>query len=128
MEVLSFSFEKMYCIIKYYDYQKFLTQDYSESYLMSSRTNLAENNEALINPNCYLQILIEYIYEFTKIDPNGLFLTHQRERINILFAVTIDLCDDSGRLLKLKSFKPNSYATDLLKFEQIYYVVLCEGI
>ncbi|XP_017769417.1 PREDICTED: uncharacterized protein CXorf65 homolog [Nicrophorus vespilloides] len=82
--------------------------DYRESRLTYSMPG--KNRLLMVNPDCYIQILLNYIYEETKLDANVLF----------------DLCDENGELLGVHDLQPYESATKVLKNKQIYMIVIYE--
>ncbi|KAK5649527.1 hypothetical protein RI129_000556 [Pyrocoelia pectoralis] len=105
---------EMFCIIQYLD----STQDEDKDETISmihpppSITSIKEENkELLINPNCPVQILLDYIYE----------------KIGIDKTIEYDICEvDTAELLNIKDLSPTSYATAVMKPKQTYVLVSVE--
>lgn len=103
----------MYCVIRYSLHVNECNESNVSKNSSQIRTdvNVNDNKELLINPNCYVQILIEYIINEIDLQMNP-----------------FDLCDNDGQLKKINTYPPNTYATDILNYRDIYYVVMCECI
>lgn len=101
----------MYCVIRYSESKGECNENYSlkNTPQIKSDTVIGENKELLINPNCYIKILIEYIANQIDLATN-----------------CFDLCDENGQLKKIKTHPPNMYATNILKYKETYYIVVCE--
>lgn len=74
-----------FCTIKYCEYDNFIAQTFTWSAKDKVDANINENKEILVNPLCYAQLLIEYIYEFAKFDAQGLILPRTLKKIILLF-------------------------------------------
>lgn len=77
--------------------------------LLSSKTGITLTNKTLtINPDCYVQILLEYVRNVIKFDQS----------------VNFDFCDENGKLLKIYTLKECEYATKVFQHTWNYIIVL----
>nr|XP_024217828.1 uncharacterized protein CXorf65 homolog [Halyomorpha halys] len=78
---------------------------------MFAKVLYGDSNEMIINPNCYVRLIYEYI----------------RIKADVPSDVEIDLCDSKGNLKKIN--EPPSYKSglDLLELGETYYIVALRG-
>ncbi|XP_018320095.1 uncharacterized protein CXorf65 homolog isoform X2 [Agrilus planipennis] len=69
-----------------------------------------EHRTLYVNPNCRVQILLDYLYDVTGLEKKQAF----------------DLCDVNGVLMNLRSLKEWDYATKVLDHQHTYYIILYE--
>lgn len=68
------------------------------------------NDTVMINSDCYVQILIDYVHELLDIDKH----------------VNVDLCDESGTMLRLQELKPHESAMSRLEARKTYNLMSIE--
>lgn len=84
-----------------------------------------EVKELLINPNCLTRILLDFVCEQLCIAKEGKTSKLNRLQMhtfNVILA-EIDFCDEYGRLAKINNLNNCEYATEVLK-PQLTYVVI----
>ncbi|XP_063394792.1 uncharacterized protein LOC134679821 [Cydia fagiglandana] len=74
----------------------------------SSEPDPSQEKTLLVNPDCPVRIMLEYIRKQCKL---GSF-------------TAFDLCDESGRLLGLFNLETYEYATDWFEHKKIYYIIV----
>nr|CAH7741941.1 unnamed protein product [Callosobruchus chinensis] len=99
----------MYCYIKYITHVEFLVLEENE-YL---EDQLKENRILVVNPDCMVGVLLDYIFNEAKINKS---IKHD-----------FDLCTEKGKVLGLHSYPPETNASDMLKDKAIYYIVYSEN-
>ncbi|GJQ65453.1 hypothetical protein Trydic_g7558 [Trypoxylus dichotomus] len=107
----------MFCYIKYAEWEGGKCDEGSLHRLgpgsirsLIMKNTLQENKTLLINPNCYIRILIDYIAEIVKFD---------------FKSASFDLCNENGELLRVDEMEPCESATKVLMFQKTYIVVKC---
>ncbi|XP_063617118.1 uncharacterized protein LOC134790213 [Cydia splendana] len=87
-------------------------KDAPELSLMSRRSSNepdpSQEKTLLVNPDCPVRIMLEYI----------------RKKCKLGSFTAFDLCDDSGRLLGLFNLETYAYATDRFEHKKIYYIIV----
>lgn len=78
----------------------------------SSDSDLSVEKSLLVNPICYVRVMLEYIRKACKLGSFTCF----------------DLCDDSGVLKGLFSLPTYTYATDMFEHKKTYYVVVMKQV
>lgn len=78
----------------------------------SSETDLSVEKSLLVNPNCPVRIMLEYIRKMCRL---GTF-------------TQFDLCDDSGILKGLFNMPTYVYATDQFEHKKTYYVIVLKQV
>ncbi|CAH0405578.1 unnamed protein product [Chilo suppressalis] len=75
---------------------------------LSSEPDLSQEKILLVNPNCPVRIMLEYI----------------RKKCRLGSFTQFDLCDESGVLLGLFNLPTYSYATAQFEHKKAYYVIV----
>lgn len=78
----------------------------------SSETDLSVEKSLLVNPNCPVRIMLEYI----------------RKNCRLGTFTQFDLCDDSGILKGLFNMPTYVYATDQFEHKKTYYVIVLKQV
>lgn len=102
----------MYCFIKYTvpdPTLPLITESMGSIFSRVSNIKV-DYKELIVNPNCHVQILLDYICAQIPLEKNGNF----------------DFCDGTGILTYIQDLKPYDYATDVLRPLETYYIVLFE--
>ncbi|XP_030021113.2 uncharacterized protein LOC115440789 [Manduca sexta] len=74
----------------------------------SSEIDLSIEKTLLVNPNCPVRIMLEYI----------------RKKCRLGIFTLFDLCDDTGTLKGLFNLPTYAYATDMFEHKKTYYVIV----
>ncbi|XP_013191953.1 uncharacterized protein CXorf65-like [Amyelois transitella] len=74
----------------------------------SSETDLAQEKVLLVNPNCPVRVMLEYIRKSCKLASFTVF----------------DLCDETGCLMGLFSLPTYAYATERFVHKKVYYLIV----
>lgn len=102
--------------------------------LQSIGTLSVSNIEFYINPNCRIQILLDYICNEVDIDknckqfPKLYIVTYYKILFIFLFLGNFELCDTAGNLVGIKSLQPWEYATELFKPKSVYVIVFYQSM
>ncbi|KAJ3666879.1 hypothetical protein Zmor_002306 [Zophobas morio] len=102
----------MYCVLKYIDYlhyKRYLNE--SVSTLKSIRSTEADpyNTKLYFNPNCILQLILDYICTEAHINIDG---DHY------------DLCNINGELLHIQDYKPTINGLTIFHPRERYFIVV----
>ncbi|KAK9695879.1 putative Interleukin 2 receptor, gamma chain [Popillia japonica] len=113
----------MFCYIKYAEWDEVQQVEFFSkatsviSKFSNIKCTIPENKILLVNPNCYIKILIDYVAEQVKFDFD---------------CASLDFCNENGELLKVNDMKPCDYAINVMHAQKTYIVVKCfrneEGI
>lgn len=82
--------------------------------LSSSRSRLSDDedqameNILLVNPNCYIRVMLEFI----------------RKKCRLAATTTFDLCEESGFIKKLFTYPTHAYVTDQFEHKKTYYLIV----
>ncbi|XP_026746718.1 uncharacterized protein CXorf65-like [Trichoplusia ni] len=74
----------------------------------SSELDISVDKTLLVNPDCPVRIMLEYI----------------RKKCRLGIYTQFDLCDDTGALKGLFSLKTYAYATDQFEHKKTYYLIV----
>ncbi|XP_059058420.1 uncharacterized protein LOC131851875 [Achroia grisella] len=74
----------------------------------STDADLSVEKTLLVNPNCPVRIMLEYI----------------RKKCKLGIYTNFDLCDESGGLMGLFNLPSYAYATDQFAHKKTYYVIV----
>ncbi|KAG5876195.1 hypothetical protein JTB14_001938 [Gonioctena quinquepunctata] len=99
----------MHCFIKYMNYEDFKI---SSSHDSLETTTVLGNKHLIINPDCFLGIILEYIYKEVGIpvEKRALF----------------DIASEKGKLLKVNEHAPDTNGQQIFTEKMTYYIVCCE--
>lgn len=82
--------------------------------LSSSRSRLSDDedqaveNVLLVNPNCYVRVMLEFI----------------RKQCRLATTTIFDLCEESGGVKNLFTYPTYAYATDQFVHKRTYYLIV----
>lgn len=82
--------------------------------LSSPRSRLSDDgdqtmeNVLLVNPNCYVRVMLEFI----------------RKKCRLAATTTFDLCEESGGLKNLFTYPTHAYATDQFEHKRNYFLIV----
>ncbi|CAK1544371.1 unnamed protein product [Leptosia nina] len=93
----------MFIFVAYKD-----TPELSTVRFRSSETDLSEEKTLLVNPDCPVRIMLEYI----------------RKKCRLGIFTRFDLCDESGALKGLFNMPTYAYATDQFEHKRTYYLIV----
>ncbi|XP_063357978.1 uncharacterized protein LOC134647554 [Cydia amplana] len=77
----------------------------------SNEPDPSQEKTLLVNPDCPVRIMLEYIRKQCKL---GSF-------------TAFDLCDESGRLLGLFNMETYAYATGRFEHKKVYYIIVLKA-
>ncbi|XP_026320118.1 uncharacterized protein LOC113230414 [Hyposmocoma kahamanoa] len=75
---------------------------------LSDDEDLSIENVLLVNPNCYVRVMLEFI----------------RKRCRLAATTVFDLCEESGNLKNLFSYPTYAYATDKFEHKKTYFLIV----
>lgn len=78
----------------------------------SSEMDISVDKTLLVNPNCPVRIMLEYI----------------RKKCRLGIFTQFDLCDESGALKGLFNLKTYAYATDQFEHKKTYYLIVIKHV
>nr|XP_008201272.2 PREDICTED: uncharacterized protein LOC103315137 isoform X2 [Tribolium castaneum] len=102
----------MYCVLQYIDYLNFKRFRDTSSATVSSLQSLdeeASNSTLYFNPNCILQLILDYICTEAHLNVDG---NHY------------DMCNGDGDLLGIKDYKPNASGLTIFQRRETYFIVI----
>ncbi|CAG9822699.1 unnamed protein product [Phaedon cochleariae] len=91
----------MYCYIKYIDYKDIQPSEFI--------CTAIENKQLLFNPDCYIRIILDYVYGEVGI-PNEI----QNK---------FDFATEKGKVLKINDYPPNVIGLEIFTDKETYYIV-----
>ncbi|XP_074030747.1 uncharacterized protein [Leptinotarsa decemlineata] len=95
----------MYCLIKYIHYK-----DFQSIINLKGTENLEiDNKQLLVNPDCFIGIILEYVYE----------------QIGVIAEVrdNIDFATDKGKLLQVNNFPSETNGQQIFNDKMTYYLI-----
>ncbi|XP_044259549.1 uncharacterized protein LOC123008042 [Tribolium madens] len=102
----------MYCVLQYIDYLNFKRfRDTSSATVTSLQSSDEEivNSTLYFNPNCTLQLILDYICIEAHLNVDG---------------TNYDLCNGDGDLLGIKDYKPNASGLTIFHRRETYFLVM----
>ncbi|CAG4989062.1 unnamed protein product [Colias eurytheme] len=93
----------MFIFVAYKD-----SPELSSMHKRSSETDLSVEKTLLVNPNCPVRIMLEYI----------------RKKCKFAIFTQFDLCDETGTLKGLFNMPTYAYATDQFEHKKTYYLIV----
>lgn len=80
--------------------------------LLSDDEDQSIENVLLVNPNCYVRVMLEFI----------------RKKCRLTATTTYDLCEESGGLKNLFAYPTFAYATDRFEHKKTYYLIVFKQV